>query len=250
MTISLPRRATAEFLGTGILTAAVVGSGIMAERLASGNPALALLANSIATGAALVALILALGPVSGAHINPVVSLTEALCGRMTWTETPLYLCSQISGACCGTILANLMFSLPAVSLSQRARSGPAQWLSEVVATFGLVLVIHGTVRFRPNHVPYAVASYVTAAYWFTASTAFANPAITIARTLSNTFAGIRSADVLPFVLAQLVGGLAAVLLFRPVMDEPMCPLRHSSASSSSLNEPSLAPVAGHRAGKL
>lgn len=214
MKVSLSRRATAEFMGTGFLVAAVVGSGIMAERLAGGNAALALLANAIATGAALVALILALGPISGAHLNPVVSLTELAVGGLDRREAGCYAIAQILGGIGGTICANLMFGLQAVSISHRARSGPSQWFSEVVATFGLVLVIWACSRSRPNGTAFAVGAYITAAYWFTASTSFANPAVTVARALSDTFAGIRPADVPAFLAAQLTGGLAATLLWR------------------------------------
>lgn len=211
---NLPRRLTAEFLGTLLLVATVVGSGIMAERLANGNIALALLANTIATGATLVALILAFGPVSGAHLNPVVSVADALEGGLPWSETLAYIPAQILGGICGTLLAHAMFSLPFVSLSRHVRSGPAQFVSEFTATFGLLGVIWGCSRSRPSLVPFAVGSYITAAYWFTASTSFANPAVTIARALSDTFAGIRPTDIPLFIAAQFSGGIAATLLFR------------------------------------
>lgn len=211
---NLPRRLTAEFLGTLLLVATVVGSGIMAERLANGNIALALLANTIATGATLVALILAFGPVSGAHLNPVVSVADALEGGLPWSETLAYIPAQILGGICGTLLAHAMFSLPFVSLSRHVRSGPAQFVSEFTATFGLLGVIWGCSRSRPSLIPFAVGSYITAAYWFTASTSFANPAVTIARALSDTFAGIRPTDVPLFIAAQFSGGIAATLLFR------------------------------------
>jgi glycerol uptake facilitator-like aquaporin len=214
MKASLLRRVASEFLGTAFLVAAVVGSGIMAERLSGGNAAIALLANTIATGAALVALILAFGPISGAHLNPVVSLADAIEGGLPWRETPAYVFAQLTGGASGTILAHVMFALPFISFSHHARSGPAQIFSEFIATFGLLCVIWGCSRARPNAVPFAVGSYITAAYWFTASTSFANPAVTIARSLSDTFAGIRPADVLPFILAQFAGGLAAAQLFR------------------------------------
>jgi glycerol uptake facilitator-like aquaporin len=210
----LPARVVSEFLGTGFLVAAVVGSGIMAERLSGGNVALALLANTVATGAALVALILGFGAISGAHFNPVVSLADAIEGGLAWPETVAYVLAQFSGGIAGTILAHRMFQLSAISLSHHTRSGPAQLLSEFVATFGLLSVIWGCSRSRPNAVPFAVGSYITAAYWFTASTSFANPAVTVARSLSDTFAGIRPADVAPFVLAQVAGGLAATFVFR------------------------------------
>lgn len=214
MTISLSRRVVAEFGGTAFLVAAVIGSGIMGERLAGGNVALALLANTIATGAALVALILALGPISGAHFNPVVTLAEAWRGALPWSEAPGYILSQILGGVTGTVMAHLMFGLSVISRSRHARSGPAQVFSEFVATFGLLGVICGCSRFRPNATAYAVGSYIAAAYWFTASTSFANPAVAIARSLSDTFAGIRPADVPGFAAAQLLGGAAAAILFR------------------------------------
>jgi len=205
---------TAEFFGTLLLVATVVGSGIMAERLANGNVALALLANTIATGATLVALILTFGPISGAHFNPVVSVADALEGGLPLSETLVYVLAQIAGGIGGTLLAHIMFSLPYVSLSRHVRSGPSQFVSEVAATFGLLCVIWGCSRSRSNVVPFAVGSYITAAYWFTASTSFANPAVTIARGLSDTFAGIRPIDVPLFIAAQFAGGIAATLLFR------------------------------------
>ena len=207
-------RIMAEFLGTAFLVAAVVGSGIMAERLSAGNVALVLLANTIATGAALVALILTFGPISGAHLNPVVSLANAMEGGLAWSETLPYIAAQIFGGVCGTIAAHAMFGLPLVSLSRHIRGGPAQFLSEFIATFGLLSVIWGSSRSRSSVVPFAVGSYITAAYWFTASTSFANPAVTIARCWSDTFAGIRPGDVPLFVVAQFAGGIAATILFR------------------------------------
>jgi glycerol uptake facilitator-like aquaporin len=207
-------RIAAEFLGTGFLVAAVVGSGIMAERLAGGNVALALLANTLATGAALVALILAFGPISGAHLNPVVSVADAMEGGLAWGETLPYVAGQICGGICGTLAADAMFGLPLVTLSRHVRAGPAQLLSEFIATFGLLCVIWGCSRTRSSAVPFAVGGYITAAYWFTASTSFANPAVTIARCLSDTFAGIRPADVPLFIVAQFSGGIAATILFR------------------------------------
>jgi glycerol uptake facilitator-like aquaporin len=214
MKSSLGARTAAEFLGTAFLVAAVVGSGIMAERLAGGNVALALLANTIATGAVLVALILAFGPISGAHLNPVVSLADAIEGGIGWHDFFFYMAGQTVGGVAGTIAAHAMFGLPLLSLSRHVRSGSAQFLSEFIATFGLLCVIWGCSRSRPGAVPFAVGSYITAAYWFTASTSFANPAVTIARALSDTFAGIRPADVPLFVAAQLAGGIAATFLFR------------------------------------
>ncbi len=214
MRATLVRRVVAEFVGTLFLLAAVVGSGIMAERLAGGNVAIALLANTIATGAALVALILAFGPLSGAHLNPAVTLADAWQGGITWREAPAYILAQIAGAFAGVVAAHLMFGLPVLSASTHARSGSAQLFSEFVATFGLMAVIWGCVRQRPSAVPYAVGAYITAAYWFTASTSFANPAVTLARSATNTFAGIRPADVAGFVGAQLAGASVATLLFQ------------------------------------
>jgi glycerol uptake facilitator-like aquaporin len=214
MKFNLRARIAAEFLGTGFLVAAVVGSGIMGERLSAGNTAIALLANTIATGAAIVALILAFGPISGAHLNPVVSVADALESGLSWSEALPYICAQLTGGIGGTVLAHAMFALPLISLSHHVRNGSAQFLSECVATFGLLSVIWTCARSRPGAAPFAVASYITAAYWFTASTSFANPAVTIARSLSDTFAGIRPADVPHFVVAQFTGGLAATLLFR------------------------------------
>jgi glycerol uptake facilitator-like aquaporin len=213
MKSSLSRCVAAEFLGTAFLVAAVVGSGIMGERLANGNVALALLANTIATGAALVALILTFRPISGAHLNPVVSMAEGIRGGLTWGEACLYIIAQIGGGILGTASADVMFALPAFSLSHHARTGPPQWFSEFVATFGLILVIRACARFERNWLPLAVACYIMAAYWFTASTSFANPAVTIARSLSDTFAGIRPTDVPPFLAAQLCGGFSAIFVF-------------------------------------
>jgi len=214
MKISLARRITAELLGTAFLVAAVIGSGIMAQRLADGNVALALLANTIATGAALVALIMAFGPISGAHFNPVVSVMDALEQGLPWRDCVFYVTGQILGGIAGAFIAHAMFGLPLVSLSRHMRSGPSQVFSEFIATFGLMSVIWGCSRLQSSAVPFAVGAYITAAYWFTASTSFANPAVTIARCLSDTFAGIRPADVPWFVAAQFLGGLAATLLFR------------------------------------
>jgi glycerol uptake facilitator-like aquaporin/protein-tyrosine-phosphatase len=212
--ISLSRRATAEFVGTAFLVATVVGSGIMAERLAGGNVALALLANTLATGAALVALILTFGSISGAHFNPAVTIADALEHGMRWSDVPLYVFAQCSGGLLGTAIANLMFGGPVFSLSHHARTGAAQWLGEFVATFGLLSVIWGCSRFASNSVPYAVGAYITAAYWFTSSTSFANPAVSIARGFSDSFAGIRPQDIPLFVVAQMSGALAATFLFR------------------------------------
>lgn len=213
MTFTLRVRLTAEFIGTAFLVAAVVGSGVMGEKLAGGNVAIALLANTIATGAALVALIGTFGSISGAHFNPVVTLSDAITGRMSWTDASAYTVVQIVAGIVGAVAAHLMFGLPVVSLSLHARSGIALVLSEFIATFGLLCVILGCSRFRSSIVPFAVGAYITAAYWFTASTSFANPAVTIARSLTNTFCGIRPADVPWFLVAQVCGGLAATFLF-------------------------------------
>jgi glycerol uptake facilitator-like aquaporin len=207
------RRLTAEFVGTLLLLAAVVGSGIMGERLAGGNVAVALLANTLATGAALVAIILAFGPVSGAHLNPVVTLTDAWLGGIGWREVPGYIAAQAGGAIAGVSTAHAMFGLPVYAVSTHARSGANQAFSEFVATFGLLAVIWGCARSRPAAAPYAVGTYITAAYWFTASTSFANPAVTMARSLTNTFAGIRPADAPAFICAQLAGAFCATALF-------------------------------------
>jgi glycerol uptake facilitator-like aquaporin len=219
MKFSLGARLTAEFIGTAFLVAAVVGSGVMGERLAGGNVAIALLANTIATGAALVALILAFGVISGAHFNPVVTLADAIEGGQSWTDASAYVAVQIVGGIVGAVMAHLMFGLSVVSISLHARPGWALALSEFVATFGLLSVILGCSR-RASAVPFAVAAYITAAYWFTASTSFANPAVTIARSLSNTFSGIRPVDVPLFIAAQIVGGLAATFLFRRLKPSP------------------------------
>jgi glycerol uptake facilitator-like aquaporin len=208
------RRFVAEFVGTAFLLATVVGSGIMGERLAGGNVAIALLANTLATGAALVALILTFGPISGAHLNPAVTLADASQGGLAWREVPLYIAAQVGGAFVGVAAAHLMFSEPLFFASRHARSGGAQMFSEFVATFGLLSVIWGCVRFRSSAVPFAVGAYITAAYWFTASTSFANPAVTLARSASNTFAGIRPDNVPGFIAAQLVGAAGATILFR------------------------------------
>lgn len=212
--MNLLRRSSAEAIGTAFLLALVVGSGIMAERLAPAQPALALLANALATGAGLVALILSLGPISGAHINPVVTLSFALRREMPWREVPAYLAAQIFGAFVGVAAAHIMFELPVFFASQHVRSGMAQGFSEFVATFGLLAVILGCARTRPSHVAYAVGAYITAAYWFTASTSFANPAVTLARAASDTFAGIRPADAPLFIGAQLLGAITATYWFR------------------------------------
>ncbi len=213
MSPTLLRRLVAEALGTAFLLAAIVGSGIMAERL-SGNAGQTLLANTIATGAALVALILTFVSISGAHFNPIVTLSFAFTKELTWKEAVSYVSVQLAGAVLGTVAANLMFSLPAISLARHERSGVALVFSECVATFGLVLVIRGCAAFQPRLVAFAVAGFITAGYWFTASTSFANPAVTLARSLSDTFTGIRPQDVPWFVLAQFIGGIAATVLAR------------------------------------
>jgi glycerol uptake facilitator-like aquaporin len=210
----LARRLVAEGIGTALLLAAVVGSGIMGERLAGGNVAVALLANTLATGAALVALILTFGPISGAHFNPAVTLADASQGGLPWREVPPYLAAQILGAFAGVASAHAMFGEPLFFASQHVRTGAAQVFSEFVATFGLLAVIWGCARSRSSIVPFAVAAYITAAYWFTASTSFANPAVTLARAASDTFAGIRPADAPLFIVAQLAGAGAATALFR------------------------------------
>jgi glycerol uptake facilitator-like aquaporin len=208
------RRFVAEGLGTAMLLAAVVGSGIMADRLSNGNAALALLANSVATGAALVALIVTFGPISGAQFNPAVTVADASQGGLAWRHVPGYVGAQVAGAVVGVWAAHAMFGERVFGLSLHERSGAAQLFSEFVATFGLLAVIWGCSRRRSDAVPFAVAAYITAAYWFTASTSFANPAVTLARGLTNTFAGIRPADVPGFIVAQFAGAAAATLLFR------------------------------------
>jgi glycerol uptake facilitator-like aquaporin len=214
MNFPLRARIAAEFLGTAFLLAAVVGSGIMGERLSGGNVAIALLANSLATGAALVALILAFGSISGAHFNPAVTLADAMQGGIAWRETLAYVIAQVTGAFSGVAAAHWVFSLPLFFTSHHARSGGALLWSEFVATYGLLIVIWGCARSRASAVPFAVGAYITAAYWFTASTSFANPAVTLARAASDTFAGIRPADAPWFVAAQLVGTVAASLCIR------------------------------------
>lgn len=211
---TLTRRIVAEGVGTALLLAAVVGSGIMGERLAGGNIAIALLANTLATAAALVALILTFGSISGAHFNPVVTLADASQGGMPWSDVPAYVVAQLCGGVVGVFAAHAMFNEPILMLSTHRRSGGAQMFSEFVATFGLLSVIWGCGRRRPDAVPFAVAAYIVAAYWFTASTSFANPAVTVARAFTDTFAGIRAADVPGFIAAQCAGGAAATMLFR------------------------------------
>jgi glycerol uptake facilitator-like aquaporin len=213
--VLLTRRALAELIGTALLLIAVVGSGIAAQRLSPSDTGLELLENALATGAALAATILAVGAVSGAHLNPVVTVLDAAFGGVRWREVPAYAAAQVAGACAGTVIANLMFSLPALQLSQKQRGGGGLWLAEAVATFGLLLVIFGLARSRRTHLaPFAVGAYITGAYFFTASTSFANPAVTVGRMFSNTFAGISPGSVPAFVLFQLVGSAVALCAIR------------------------------------
>jgi glycerol uptake facilitator-like aquaporin len=220
---TLARRVFSEALGTAFLLAAVVGSGIMAQRLAGGNVALALLCNTLATGAMLAVLILIFASTSGAHFNPAVSLAFALRGEMTWTTAGVYVVAQVIGAIVGVWVAHLMFELPVWQVSTIVRTGPGQWLAEFIAAFGLLLTIFGCVGAAPGAVAYAVGLYITAAYWFTASTSFANPAVTIARSLSDTFAGIAPAGVLAFIAAQMLGSVAAVVMARWLWPQPAKP---------------------------
>jgi glycerol uptake facilitator-like aquaporin len=214
LTVSFSRKIVSEAVGTALLLAAVVGSGIMGQKLAGGSVAIALLANTLSTGAALTALILTFGPISGAHFNPAVTLADASQGGLPWREVPGYVTAQTFGAFAGVAAANAMFGEPLFSASHHARAGGAQIFSEFVATFGLLSVIWGCVRLRATAVPFAVGAYIMAAYWFTASTSFANPAVTLARSASDTFAGIRLVDVPGFIVAQLAGAGAATWLFR------------------------------------
>ena len=215
----LARRIVAEGLGSFFLFACVIGSGIMAEHLSGGNDAVALLGNTLATGAILFVLITMLGPISGAHMNPAVSLVAASRRELSWPGAAAYVLAQLCFGILGAWAAHLMFELPALQLSVKARTGLGQWIGEAIATFGLILTILGTVRFRPQSVPASVGLYITAAYWFTSSTSFANPAITIARSLSDTFAGIAPRDVPLFIVAQLMGAAVAALLARWLLDE-------------------------------
>ena len=212
--MTLSRRLVGEFLGTAFLLAIVIGSGIMGERLAGGNVAIALLGNTLATGAGLVALILTFGPISGAHFNPAVTLGDVYFGHLHWPHAVMYIMVQVAGAFAGVAAAHGMFGEAIFFASQHVRAGPAQWWSECVATFGLLAVIISCSRTRPTVTPFAVAAYITAAYWFTASTSFANPAVTLARAASDTFAGIRLHDVPGFIVAQLAGAAAAVATFK------------------------------------
>ena len=211
---ALPSRLAAEAIGTALLLAAVVGSGVMGDRLSGENVAIALLANSVATGAMLVVLITLFAPISGAHFNPVVTMVEALSGRLRPAAALAFAVTQVVAAIAGVFMAHGMFDEPMLQFSQRVRSGPSQWFSEAVATFGLVLAIGGAVRHRPTAVAAIVGLYITAAYWFTASTSFANPAVTIARTFTDTFAGIRPVDAPAFLAAQLAGALIAAGVWR------------------------------------
>ncbi|HEY3497020.1 MAG TPA: MIP/aquaporin family protein [Polyangiaceae bacterium] len=219
----LPQKLAAEAVSTALLLATVVGSGIMAEQLAGGNVAIALLANTIATGAGLVALILTFGPISGAHMNPAVTLADAAQGGVPWRRVPAYVVAQLLGAFLGVGTAHVMFEKALYTASEHARSGPSQLVSEFIATFGLLSVIWGVSRKHAQFTPFAVGAYITAAYWFTASTSFANPAVTLARAATNTFAGIRPLDAPAFIVAQLLGALAATALFRWLLPYEMKP---------------------------
>jgi len=231
--VTLPRRCAAEGVGSALLLAAIVGSGIMGQRLSGGNIAIALLANTLATGATLVTLILTFGPISGGHFNPAVTIADASQQGLSWRDAACYVIAQIIGSFIGVAIAHLMFSEPIFSASTHARAGAAQWFSEFIATFGLLAVIWGCARLRSSAVPFAVGAYITGAYWFTASTSFANPAVTLARSASATFAGIRPADVPGFIIAQFVGAAAATLLFRWLLpslprDAPAVVVAHSA----------------------
>ena len=232
---SLPRRVVAEGLGTAFLLAAVVGSGIMGERLAGGNAAIALLANTLATAAALAVLILAFAPVSGAHFNPAVTVAMAIRRECRWAAVPAYLIAQLVGACVGVAAAHLMFEEPLFAFSHHVRAGPAQVFSEFVATFGLLGVIIGCARNRADAIPYAVGAYIGAAYWFTASTSFANPAVSVARSLTDTFTGIRPMDAPGFLLAQFAGAACAVLVFGWLI--PNRPRGRQTLLASSVDPP-------------
>ncbi len=213
MPADLPRRLAAEALGTAFLLAVVVGSGIMGESLAGGNTAIALLGNTIATGAILAVLILIFGPLSGAHFNPAVTLAFTLRGELEKRTALAYIAVQLVGGLAGVLIAHAMFAEPLIQASLKVRTGPAQWLAEFVATFGLLATIFGCLRFRAAAVPYAVGLYITAGYWFTASTSFANPAVTVARSFTDTFSGIRPLDAPAFIVVQFVGAITATLVF-------------------------------------
>ncbi|WEX78431.1 aquaporin family protein [Sinorhizobium numidicum] len=227
----LTRRCVAEALGTGLLVATVVGSGIMADALTA-DDALALLANTIATGSILVVLITILGPISGAHFNPAVSLVFTLSGDLSRRDFSLYLIAQVAGAVMGTIVAHLMFALAPLDISPTVRSGSAQWFSEAIATFGLVATILSGIRFRREGVPWLVGLYITAAYWFTASTSFANPAVALARSLTNTFSGIRPTDLPGFITAELLGAAFALFLMKWLLRPAETPVTHTSAETT------------------
>lgn len=239
---TLARRLVAEGLGTALLVAIVVGSGIRAERLAAGDTALALLANSLATGAGLVALLVSLGPVSGGHFNPVVSLSALVQGTLPPRDALRYVLVQVAGGVCGVLAAHAMFGEPTLAWSAQSRTGAAMWWSECVATFGLVGVGIGTLRSRPQLVPFVVAGYITAGYWFTSSTSFANPALTIACALTDTFTGIRPQDVPGFVLAQIGGGLTATLLFHWLCRKPAAAATAATAQADWRAAPASAPT--------
>jgi glycerol uptake facilitator-like aquaporin len=226
----LLKRSAAEFIGTAFLLAVIVGSGIMGERLAGGNVAVALLANTLATGAGLLALILAFGPISGAHFNPVVTLASAVNGALEWSAAAPYILSQFAGGLAGVFAAHVMFGLGAFACSRHERSGFSQAFSEFVATFGLLTVIICGVKHRPSAVPFGVAAYVTAGYWFTASTALANPAVTVARSLTDTFSGIRPVDVPAFIAAQLLAGALAVVVYRWLLAPSTSPVHENTAA--------------------
>lgn len=239
--MNLTRQLTAEVLGTAFLLATIIGSGIMGERLAAGNVAIALLANTLATGAALIALILTFGEISGAHFNPVVTIAEAAQQNLAWRNVPAYILAQIAGAFVGVITAHLMFGEPLFSPSSHVRAGSGQLFSEFVATFGLLSVILSCSMKNPRVVPFAVAAYITAAYWFTASTSFANPAVTLARAASDTFAGIRPIDTPGFIIAQLSGAALSIALFRwllsPVSEMASAPQQHSPLTETLSDVP-------------
>lgn len=237
-----PRRLTAEAVGSAFLLAAVVGSGIMGERLAGGNDAVALLANTFSTGAALSVLLLVFGPVSGGHFNPAVTVAEGFLRGLRWRDVPGYVAVQVIGAVVGVVVANLMFDEPAVFFSQKQRAGAGQWLGEFVATFGLLSVIQGCVRLRSSAVPLAVGGYITAAYWFTSSTSFANPAVTIARTLSDTFAGIYPMHAPAFIVMQFIGAGAATLLFWWLVPPAQAVLSETAARTPQRAAPHTQPV--------
>ena len=231
---SLGRRLAAEGVGSFLLFACVIGSGIMAQNLSGGNDAVALLGNTIATGAMLFVLITMLGPISGAHMNPAVSLVAVSRGELRWTDAVGYILVQLALGICGAWAAHLMFGLPTLQLSVKARTGLGQWAGEAIATFGLILTILGTIRHRPAWVPASVALYITSAYWFTSSTSFANPAITVARSLTNTFAGIAPHDVPLFILAQLIGAFLAAMTVHILFDDWIYPQRPSAKSQKKL----------------